>query len=310
MLQASSAYQFDGQRFLKSAVLRRAYDALIGPAASQVAAATHVIVVPHGPLHQLPFAALLDAAGQPLLDRVAHLSYAPSATVLMLGRTDDRAGAQRACLALGYDGGDERRLRHTEAEAATIARLCHGDAWISGDLVRERLTREAGQYRWLHLACHGEFNLADPLSSQLEIGPAERLSAADVLADLKLSAELVTLSACRSGVSLVLRGDEPIGLVRAFLSAGARAVLVTLWEVEDRSARLLIESFYQDLLAGAEPAAALRASQQRLRQLTIADMRAQMSEWGEPDADLPADDEARPYADPAFWGAYALIRTL
>jgi CHAT domain-containing protein/tetratricopeptide (TPR) repeat protein len=307
-LQASSAYQADGQRFLRPAVLRRAYDALIAPVAARLAAASEVVVVPHGPLHQLPFAALLDPAGIPLLDHVAHLSCTPSATALLRARTANVPPDARPCLALGYGGG--RDLRNTEPEATMVADVCAGDRWTGAGDLQGRLVREAGLYRWLHLACHGEFNLAEPLSSFLELGPDQRLNAADVLAQLALSAELVTLSACRTGLSLVMRGDEPMGLVRAFLSAGARAVLVTLWAVEDRSARLLMERFYQALIMGADPSAALRTAQQQLRALTTRDVRAQLGSWGEPAADLAGDDSTQPFADPFWWGAYTIVRTL
>jgi CHAT domain-containing protein len=210
-------------------------------------------------------------------------------------------------LALGYDGAAGRRLRHTEAEAAAIARLCGGEVWRGASVMTGKLRDAAGAYRWLHLACHGEFDLEEPLRSWLEIGPGERLSAATVLDEFTLSAELVTLSACRSGVSRVLRGDEPIGLVRAFLSAGARAVLVTLWPVEDISARILMERFYRALLVDGDPAVALQGAQRTLRNLTLAEVREIMAGWGEEVADMPAEDSVQPYADTAFWAAYALI---
>jgi CHAT domain-containing protein len=321
VLQASSPYLADGRRFLQTAILRRAYDALITPAADLLAAAERVVIIPHGPLHQLPFTALLDPAGRPLLEIAPDLRYAPSTTLLLRERTR-RPIPQRACLALGYDGAAGRRLRHTEAEAAAVAQLCSGELWRgetaapaswAGEAAGEasgiagRLGAAAQGYRWLHLACHGEFDLDDPLRSWLEIGPNARLSAAEVLDEFALDAELVVLSACRSGISRVLRGDEPMGLVRAFLSAGARTVLVTLWPVEDSSARMLMERFYRELLAGSAPSAALREAQRTLRDLTLAEARDILASWGEDVADMPAEDSARPYADPAFWAAYALV---
>jgi CHAT domain-containing protein len=306
LLQASSPYLADGRRFLQPAILRRAYDALIAPAADLLAAAERVVVVPHGPLHQLSFATLLDPSGRPLLEIASDLCYTPSTTLLLRARPQHTA-PKADCLSLGYDGAAKRRLRHTEAEAAAVARLCGGEAWRGAPGMAERLRDAVGVYRWLHLACHGEFDLDEPLRSWLEIGPGERLSAADVLDRFALSAELVTLSACRSGVSRVLRGDEPMGLVRAFLSAGARAVLVTLWPVEDISARLLMERFYRALLANGDPAAALHEAQRALRELTLAGAREILVGWGEEVADMPAEDSAQPYADPAFWGAYALV---
>jgi CHAT domain-containing protein len=189
--------------------------------------------------------------------------------------------------------------------------MCGGEFWRGGTGMCRRLQAEAGQYRWLHLACHGEFDHDYPLQSWLEIGPDEHLTAADIMANVSLHTDLVVLSACRSGVSKVLRGDEPMGLVRALLCAGARAVLLTLWPVEDRSARLLMERFYATLLEhgpAIEPAAALRMAQHYLRQLTVADVRTRCSRWGDDVSDLAAmDDAARPYADPAFWAAYVLI---
>ena len=311
-LQASSPYLTDGQRFLHPAILRRIYDALIAPVADLIAEASQVVIVPHGPLHQLPFAALLDAAGHPLLEAAPDLILAPSATVLLRTLAPPRPAPQQPCLALGYDGAAGRRLRHTEAEAAAVARLCEGSFWRGAHGMAARLKAEAGGYRWLHLACHGEFDMDDPLRSWLEIGPGERLSAAEVIAEFALRAELVTLSACRSGVSQVLRGDEPMGLVRAFLSAGARSVLVTLWPVEDTAARLLMERFYRSLREGVldDPAAALHVAQRYLHDLTMAEVREIRAGWGEDVADMPPDAEARPYADPAFWAAYVIVGAL
>ncbi len=310
VLQASSPYLADGRRFLAPAVLRRAGAALVAPVADLIDQATRVVVVPHGPLHQLPFAALLDSAGRPLLERAPNLAYAPSATVLLRGLAPQHRQPQTPCLAVGYDGAAGLRLRHTEAEAAAIAQICGGAAWCGAPGMAAQLKDVAGDARWLHLACHGEFDLDDPLRSWLEIGPGERLSAADVLAGFALRAELVVLSACRSGVSRVLRGDEPMGLVRAFLSAGAQSVLVTLWPVEDTSARLLMERFYRAMLEqepATDPAAALRVAQHYLRDLTLRDLRDILAGWGEDIDAIPPDSDARPYADPAFWAAYALV---
>lgn len=307
---ASTPYQADGRRFLAPQILRRANDVLINPVVHMLAASQQVVIVPHGPLHQLPFAALLDRNGCSLLDRAPNLWYAPSATVLLRALAGRQSSPPKSCLALGYDGAAGRRLRHTQIEAQGVAQLCAGEAWQGEPGMCERLAQVAGSYRWLHLACHGEFNLDDPLQSWLEIGPDERLSGAEVIANFKLQADLVTLSACRSGVSRVLRGDEPMGLVRGFLSAGARAVLVTLWPVEDASARLLMEHFYRTLLnpqGTSDPPTALRAAQQYLRELTIVEVRRQLEQWGEDTADSSMDEMARPFADPAFWAAYVLI---
>lgn len=292
MLQAGSSLTADGQRFLRPPVLRRLYDALIGPVAAELSSAQRVVIAPHGPLHQLPFTALLDPAHSPLLDHAPPLQYTPSATVWLRSKQRPAATPQSPCLAIGYDGGSERQLAHTWAEAQAVVQSCGGTAWPGTAGICARLIDCAAHYRRLHLACHAEFNLADPLASWLELGPGERLTAADVIAGLELSAELVVLSACRSGVSRIVRGDEPLGLVRAFLRAGARAVLVTLWPVDDTASCYLMEYFYRELTMHQpplDPATALQRAQQALRDTV---------------SSAPA---LRSYADPSFWAAYALV---
>jgi CHAT domain-containing protein len=286
-------------------VLRHAYDALVAPAADAIDAARELIIVPHGPLHQLPFAALADAGQRALLDRARRIWHAPSATVRLRAAARLPGAPSLPCLAISCDG-DLGELRHTGPEARAVAERCGGDLWANQAGARQRLIAEAGRYRLLHLACHGLFDLDDPQASWLEVGPGERLTAAEVHAELRLAAELVVLSACRSGVSRVLRGDEPIGLARAFLGAGARAVLVTLWPVEDSSARLLIEHFYAELLrGGARPDApdaadALRSAQIALRSMSAGEAAARL---GAP----PPVAGPQPYADPRYWAAYVLV---
>ena len=301
LLAATSARRADGRRFLASAILRQLYDALVAPVADMLAVAGCVFVAPHGPLHQLPFAALLAPDGRPLLEAAPPISYTPSATIWLQQRAAPRAPGERVpMLAIGYDGTGADRLRHTEAEARAVARRCGGEMWAGEAGVLGRLLEHADGYRLLHFACHGTFNGADPLLSALEIGPGERLTAATVLSRLRLHADMVALSACRSGVSAVLRGDEPLGLVRAFLVAGARSVLVTLWPVEDTSARLLMERLYEALLGDptlvGSPSAALQAAQRWLRALAPEALAALLP--GSPRIDC---------ADPAIWGAYVVI---
>jgi CHAT domain-containing protein len=102
-----------------------------------------------------------------------------------------------------------------------------------------------------------------------------RLTAAEVLQYWKLDAELVTLSACESGVGRYDGGDGLLGFAQAFLLAGSRSVCLTLWQVDDTATALLMDRFYRNLLGkrddGAKPmpkAEALREAKQWLRNLT------------------------------------------
>jgi CHAT domain-containing protein len=114
----------------------------------------------------------------------------------------------------------------------------------------------------LHLACHGYFRPDNPLFSSLRLADGW-LTVRDAY-DLDLSCDLVTLSACETGVSAIAPGDELIGLARGFFSAGAPALLVSLWRVDDHITADMMASFYKQLREGDGPAAALRHAQREL----------------------------------------------
>ena len=103
----------------------------------------------------------------------------------------------------------------------------------------------------LHLACHGQFRPDNPLFSSLRLGDGW-LTVRDAYT-LDVGASLVTLSACETGVSAVAPGDELIGLVRGFFSAGAPSLLLSLWTVDDEATAELMKDFYTTLARGRPP---------------------------------------------------------
>jgi CHAT domain-containing protein len=125
-----------------------------------------------------------------------------------------------------------------------------------------------GTARVIHVATHGEANESEPSRSGLWLAaPTDSaapgfLSVGDI-AGLKLSADLVTLSACETGVGRLERGEGVIGLTRAFLASGARGVVVSLWPVNDRSTARLMETFYESLLKKKRGAAESLADARR-----------------------------------------------
>jgi CHAT domain-containing protein len=115
----------------------------------------------------------------------------------------------------------------------------------------------------IHLASHAVFREDNPLFSRIRL--ADGWLAVYDLFGLRLRASLVTLSACETGVSRVLSGDEVVGLSRGFFQAGTSSVVVSLWSVDDDSTASLMQRFYTLLRAGMVPAAAMRAAQVELR---------------------------------------------
>ncbi len=257
------------RHFLQPQIRRALYDRLIAPVESLLQGQRRLYLVPHGPLHYIPFQALLAPDGQTLLrDQGPQLVYAPSATLLFRYGRVAPGRASAPCLALGYNDQAATRLRFAEEEARSVARLTGGQALTGPSPKKTALYHRAGDQQLLHFSCHGEFDPESPLTSALHLAPDETLTALDVLEHLRLCCDLVTLSACESSLSRVRRGDELVGLTRAFMYAGAPALVSTLWRVDERSTRILMERFYREVQNGAGFAAALKRAQLYLKNLT------------------------------------------
>jgi CHAT domain-containing protein len=134
---------------------------------------------------------------------------------------------------------------------------------IRGDATETRSKELMGAAGIVHFATHGELNESDPLASALLLVPGGaddgRLEVRELFS-LELSARLVVLSACETGIGKLSRGDELVGLQRAFLYAGTPAIVTTLWKVDDRASFDLVRVFYDRLVADG-PVTALRQAQ-------------------------------------------------
>jgi CHAT domain-containing protein len=225
-----------------------------------------LIVIPHGALHYVPFHALLNRRGY-LLDQF-EISYSPSATVLKLCRQmakqtkgsklqTPRAADRLKLVALGLGGHDTPAVA---GEINALASLFPNTVKLTGaKATRENLLRAAPNATYLHLASHGYFRRDNPMFSFLKLADSN-LNFYSLL-DLKLSADLVTLSACHTGVNKVFPGDELHGLMRGFLHAGAPSLVASLWATSDSSTAVLMREMYSRISEGASKSAALRSAQ-------------------------------------------------
>jgi CHAT domain-containing protein len=234
----------------------------------------HIYLVPYGILNNLPFALLpLDSDGDELVVERYTLSYLPSAATLKVGPLSKDGLKSLLAMAPLTTG-----LRFAPEEVSSIAAIYQPDMQLllGRDATESAFKLNAGDYKILHLATHGYFNKKNPLLSglQLEADGANdgRLEVHEILA-LSLDAQLVTLSACQTGLGSgffndIPAGDDFVGLTRAFLLAGSRSVLASLWEVDDRSTVDLMIGFYKHLKAtgsGTGKAAALSLVQREMR---------------------------------------------
>jgi CHAT domain-containing protein len=159
----------------------------------------------------------------------------------------------------------------------------------------------------LHLACHGYFDPDNPMASALETGQGETLTAQEIVDNLRLQAQIITLSACETGLSRVLRGDEPMGLTRAFIVAGAPAVVSTMWRVEEQSTRILMLRFYKELEQGISPVAALKQAQQYLRKLTRAEVNTLLAQQPLTNNAFDSDLDTVVFNHPYFWAPFIVM---
>ena len=175
-------------------------------------------------------------------------------------------------------GGGTMRLAHASEEAdAILAVTPRGAAMVAKGFDASRETAMSslvGEYQIVHFATHGFLNSEDPELSGIALTMVNRdgtktdgfMPLYDIY-NLNLSAELTVLSACETALGKDVKGEGLIGLTRAFMYAGSRSVVASLWKVDDRATAVLMADFYKSMLQdGMPPAAALRAAKQRLRQ--------------------------------------------
>ncbi len=229
------------------------YDQLLRPFEDRLGK-RRLVVVPYRTLHYVPFHALYDGATY-LIER-REVCYAPAAGVLHHCLMQPVRPLTRALLL----GVSDEQTPHVDHEIMSIAPLFpEAITLLDQQATLTALRAQAAAVDVLHLACHGQFRPDNPLFSALRL--ADGWFTVHDAYNLALQSELVTLSACETGVSAVAPGDELIGLARGFFSAGVPTLLVSLWTVDDETTAQLMTSFYTRLRAGERPAAALRYAQ-------------------------------------------------
>jgi CHAT domain-containing protein/tetratricopeptide (TPR) repeat protein len=299
----------------------------------------------------LPSAGMAGIPIEVLTDRYT-VSYAPSATVFALlqgKRAQGRGHPSSSLLAVGDpvfvrpESGHQHAfapLPGTRREVEAIAGLFDKADRLLGSEASEQQLAEwaaAGRlrgYRYLHLATHAVLDHERPLQSALILAqdrlpdPLEqiragkecydgRLTAEQIRRTWKLDAELVTLSACQTGLGKYQGGEGFLGFSQALFLAGARSVVLSQWKVDDEVTALLMRRFYQNLLGKREGlkgllprAEALREAQRWLRGLTAGEAaKLTGADRGREEArkPAPAPHSAHPYAHPYYWAAFILI---
>jgi CHAT domain-containing protein/Tfp pilus assembly protein PilF len=305
---------------------RELYRALLAPAGEEIASAKRLVLVPDGALHLLPFGALRCPAGMAGRDARFLVEWRPISTVLsasVLAELKRQGGSREAgggsvvafgdpaypaAASLGESASPQVRaiaarfglepLPATRDEVAGIGRIFGESAttYVGAAATESQVKALGDRARILHFACHGLLDQDEPLSSALALAIPPRpeaspdnglLQAWEVLEQVRIGADLVTLSACETALGKEAGGEGLISLTRAFQYAGARTVLASLWSVADESTAALMQVFYRELKSGQPKDEALRRAQLSLLQ--------------------PAAGGASDFAMPYFWAAFQLV---
>ncbi|MBL8205780.1 MAG: CHAT domain-containing protein [Blastocatellia bacterium] len=289
------------------------YQKLFQPLDAHLTTARKLVIVPDGALAYLPFETLVSETKNTstyLLERFA-ISYAPSASALAAIQTSQPAAPSKAkgFIAFGdpiytksaannsdeiaVRGNDLKQLPYTRTEVNEIAALFPPAERrvLLGTEAQEQFvkTEPLHQYRYVHFAAHSNVDEDHParsgiiLTLQADSKEDGMLQMSEVMR-LKLNADLVTLSACRTGLGKLLNGEGIIGLTRAFFYAGAQSVTVSLWSVNDIATASLMKSFYKNLQAG-------KAKDEALREAKLELLKGQQRAW----------------RHPYYWAAFVLV---
>ena len=276
------------------------------------------IIAPDGILHFLPFEALERGNGNFVLDSQI-VSYTPSATAVQLSRSVEAQEAPLPLIAVGDVAYEDRTvpevsnhrtawipltifrdlaelsqsrlhdLPESKEEVLTIAQIAGPQSrlLLGHDATETALKRESlSKYRVIHMAVHAIADWRYPDRSALVLAsdqpPEDGLLQVREITRMHLSADLVTLSACQTGIGPTEGEAGVISLEQAFLDAGAKSVVASLWNVEDQSTTHLMEAFYRHLATAEDKATALRNA--KLEML-----------------------KANPNSSPYYWAGFVLV---
>jgi CHAT domain-containing protein len=211
---------------------------------------SRLIIVPHGALHYLPFYALYDGKDY-LIERYS-IRMLPSASMF---KYLQRNKSEKPGDILAFGNPDLRdqkyNLVNAENEAVSVSKtLPRSKFFLRKDATETALKKYGEGFSYIHFATHGEFDADKPLNSALLLtadSESDGRLTVDKLYSMKLNADLVTLSACETGLGKIANGDDVVGLTRGFLYAGSSSIVASLWKVDDLATSTLMTSFYEAL---------------------------------------------------------------
>jgi CHAT domain-containing protein len=277
---------------------RQLYRLLVAPIEPYLGGESRLMIVADGGLANVPFESLIDQQGHYLLERhTVVYSQSASASLMLRALARDLPAPEQSVLAFGdpvYDTSALAPIPYTREEATAIARLFpveHRELRLGAAASEAALKRtDLDRFGYLHFAVHGLVDDSNPSRSGLALSHhpgsnEDGILRAEEIARLRMNARLVVLSGCRTADGKLLYGEGLLTIGRSFYYAGARAVVATLWNVDEVSTTELMKNFYAQMNAGLDPEDALRQA------------KIQMERGGR-----------KLWANPWFWSPFVIFR--
>ena len=263
--------------------LTRLYQILC-PRLQERTGGSQVVIVSDGPVHLIPFAALIDENGHYLAEslQVRHVPSLATAKLIMEHRVELKGGTSP--LIVGDPAIPKRRLPCAKEEALMISKLLGVEPLIGENATKEKVLQSLEKAKLIHIAAHGDMERGEILLASNPGSKGEKKDYMLMLSDLEgkpLRASLVVLSCCHSAKGEV-KADGVIGIARAFIGAGARSVLVALWAISDEGTLYFMKAFYQHFSRGLKASECLNKATEVMRNSTK-------------------------FCDPHFWAPFILI---
>lgn len=240
--------------------LSKLYASLIKPF-EEILGNRELIVIPVSNLYHVPFAGLFN--GENYLIEENEVVTSPSALIWQNLDANSTPTDKNALLI----GTADENIPHVEAEIEAIGNILKNHKTLAGSTATfENVIEESPTFDILHFACHGQFRPDNPMFSSLTLANG-KITVRDICSQ-NLKADLVTLSACETGLNEISAGEEILGLARGFLSAGVCSIVLSLWTVNDEATKELMKIFYTELQRRNTVAASLREAQVKLIEKT------------------------------------------
>ncbi|MEM8566711.1 MAG: CHAT domain-containing protein, partial [Bacteroidota bacterium] len=293
--------------------LEKFYGYLIEPIADVIGDYQSLIIIPNGVSHFLPFQALRNHEGKYLIENFI-VSTAPSASVWFYCQQLSKSKFESKFLGMALGNstiGQFPALPGTLSEIDKLATVYKNpDTRSENDFNEGFFKTAASGYDYVHVATHGVLNTRQPGYSFLLMHPSEhedgRLTVNEIF-NLRLKSRLVTLSACETGLGELSKGDDLVGLSRAFIYSGTPAVVVSLWKVDDATTAILMTRFHEFLGSGISPAESLALAQRyMIKNDSLNDGNPKDFNVENVSNDLKINEKGK-FPNPYFWAPFTLI---